>query len=463
MQSPLTHLELHEIAELIRTRQVTSVEVTEAQLERVEALQPTLKAYATIMKESALKAAAAADDEISRGRYRGPLHGVPVALKDLAYTKDAPTEGGTIIHRGFRPDFDSTVAARLRAAGAVILGKLRMTEGAFTSHHPDLDTPVNPWDSATWAGSSSSGSGVAAAACLAYATLGSDTGGSIRLPSAQNGVTGLKPTWGRVSRHGVFPLADSLDHIGPMCRSAIDTAIVLSVIAGRDENDPTSASTPVPEYEKNLRLGRKPLLGVDRKLYGAFDQPTRDMLDATVDIVRKLGWTVVEVPTPGFGTAADDWQALCAVETAHAHLETYPARKNEYGPELAALIEQGRAISAVDHHDRVNRRLEFTGDMVRLFEDIDLLLLPGVGAASPTLEDLEGLGDDPEILQRVLLPTAPLDNCGFPSITLPAGATDRGTPLGIQFAARPFDEQLLFAAGAEFQASTDFHRLHPQV
>ena len=244
----LHFLQLHEISHLIRTRTLSSREVTEAMLARIDDLEPGLRAFATVMAESALVEADRADALAARGDWLGDLHGVPLAVKDLANTHDAPTGAGTTIHADFRPETDATVVARLRRAGAVILGKLRLTEGAFTGHHPDLPTPVNPWDTATWSGVSSSGSGVATAAGLCFGSLGSDTGGSIRLPSAANGVTGLKPTWGRVSRHGIFGLAPSLDHIGPMTRSARDAAIILEAIAGHDRLDPTSSLEPTAEY-----------------------------------------------------------------------------------------------------------------------------------------------------------------------------------------------------------------------
>ena len=232
MDIAVDSLEIWELAELIRTRRVTATEVTEAQLERIDALDSRLLSYADVTRERALADAAAADAEIARGHYRGPLHGVPIALKDLVHTEGITTAAGTTVHGDHVPQQDGTVAARLRAAGSVLLGKVRMTEGAFSAHHPDLPTPVNPWDADTWSGVSSSGSGVSVAAGLAFGALGSDTGGSIRLPSGANGVTGLKPTWGRVSRAGIFDLAPSLDHLGPMTRSARDAAIMLGAIAG---------------------------------------------------------------------------------------------------------------------------------------------------------------------------------------------------------------------------------------
>ena len=206
------------------------------------------------------------DSEIAKGIWRGPLHGVPIGLKDLCYTTFAPTAGGTTIHAKFVPSFNATIVDRLERAGAVTLGKLKMTEGAYTSHHPDDQAPLNPWNANYWVGSSSSGSGVATSAGLCYGSIGSDTGGSIRFPSATCGLTGIKPTWGRVSRYGVFPLADSLDHVGPMCRSAADAAAMLGVIAGADANDPTALLAPVPNYLARIGDGVRGLrIGVDRK------------------------------------------------------------------------------------------------------------------------------------------------------------------------------------------------------
>lgn len=462
--SGLEFRELHEVSELIRSGRLSSREATQAMFDRIGELDSHLLSYATLMRETALAEADERDARLARGDWLGPLHGVPLAIKDLAFTHDAPTGGGTTIYADFRPDFDATVVARLRAAGAVILGKLRLTEGAFTGHHPDLPTPVNPWNPNTWSGVSSSGSGVATAAGLCYGSLGSDTGGSIRYPSAANGITGLKPTWGRVSRHGIFPLAASLDHIGPMTRSARDAAIILEAIAGHDSNDPTSALEPVPRYSRELSLDRAPVVGFDRELAAAhFDDVTNEMLESTAEVLVGLGWRVLDVRTPDLPAAAADWTALCGVETAGAHVETYPARSAEYGPDLAGLIEIGRGLSAVDYHELLESRRAFTGRMRSLMNDIDLLLLPGIGVGSPTITQMESFGSDPELFNAVTIPTGPIDSCGMPSITLPAGFTDRGTPLAAQLVAGDFEESLLLAAGHSFQQATDFHRQHPQI
>ena len=456
-------LDIAELSEQLRTGRLTSTEVTTAMLERIDALDPALQSFAVVTRERALADAAAADEQIARGGWRGPLHGVPLALKDLVETEGITTAAGTTVHGDHVPDADGTVAARLRAAGSVLLGKLRMTEGAFSAHHPDLPTPVNPWNADTWSGVSSSGSGVSVAAGLAFGTLGSDTGGSIRLPSGANGVTGLKPTWGRVSRAGVFPLAPSLDHIGPMTRSARDAALMMTVIAGWDPADPTSSSRPVPDYAAHLELDRSPVVGIDPDLNSRFDPETQSMLASVQSELTDLGWRVVEVQAPDFMTVAADWSALCGVETALAHADTYPARKDEYGPVLAGLIEMGRTVDVLELERMQQRRRHFTGAMNRLMDDIDIFLLPSVGKASPTIAEMNGLEAGTELFEQVTGPTAPIDLAGLPALTLPSGFTGRGTPLGVQFVGPAFAEAALLAAGVAYQRATDHHLQRPQV
>src|SRR6266850_692117 len=251
----LHYCELVEIGQRIQKREQSSVEATQAQLDRIAHLDGQLKSYAYVMASAALEQAHAAEKEIAAGEVRGPLHGVPIAVKDLCWTKDAPTAAGMTIYRDYRPSEDATVVSRLKEAGAVILGKLQLTEGAYADHHPEIDPPRNPWDATLWSGASSSGSGVATAAGLCYGSLGSDTGGSIRFPSAANSVTGLKPSWGRVSRHGVFALSEILDCMGPLARSVADAATVLAAIAGPDALDPTARHEPVPDYPDSMMEG----------------------------------------------------------------------------------------------------------------------------------------------------------------------------------------------------------------
>ncbi|HEX5139483.1 MAG TPA: amidase, partial [Dehalococcoidia bacterium] len=254
-ETPLHFKTIREVAALIESKQLSPVELTRTMLERIGALDGKLLSYATLMADSAMAQAREAEHEIAAGSYRGLLHGVPVAVKDLCYTTGVRTMGGTKVNADFIPHFDATVVTRLKAAGAVILGKLNLTEGAMGGYHPALKIPKNPWNVDSWSGASSSGSGVATAAGLCFGSLGSDTGGSIRFPASACGTVGLKPTYGRVSRYGVLALGQSLDHVGPLTRSAADAGIVLQAIAGQDPNDATSLPDPVPDMLDGIHQG----------------------------------------------------------------------------------------------------------------------------------------------------------------------------------------------------------------
>lgn len=465
MTSDLHFLELTELSRRIHAGEVSPVEAARAQLARIEALDGALHSYAYVMAEAALVQARIAEDEIVRGEVRGPLHGVPIAVKDLCWTHGIPTAAGMSIYRDFRPTEDATVVRRLHAAGAVILGKLQLTEGAYAAHHPQITPPVNPWNAAHWSGASSSGSGVATAAGLCYGSLGSDTGGSIRFPSAANGVTGLKPTWGRVSRHGVFELAATLDHIGPMARSAADCGAMLGVIAGSDPRDPTALLDPVPNYLAGMRRGLHGLrIGVDHTWNTqGIDPATVAAVTAALEVVRGCGAEIRDVTFPDVGQAVADWFPLCGVQTAVAHEATYPSRKTEYGAALSGLIELGSALSGPAYQKIILRRAAFRGRVAALFQDIDLLLVPTQGLASPTNAQMAHLADDQALLNLLLRFTCPFDMTGSPTITLPCGFTDSGTPIAFQFVARHLEEDLLVRAGHAYQELTDWHRKHPAL
>jgi amidase len=461
----LHYSELVSVGQRIAKRELSSVEATQAQLDRIARLDGQLKSYAYVMAASALAQAQAADREIAAGKARGPLHGVPIAVKDLCWTKDAPTAAGMKIHRDNRPTEDATVVAKLKDAGAVILGKLQLTEGAYADHHPDIDPPRNPWDAKLWSGASSSGSGVATAAGLCYGSLGSDTGGSIRFPSAANSVTGLKPTWGRVSRYGVFELAATLDHIGPMARSAVDCGAILGAIAGADPNDPTAVLEPVPDYLANLSgTLRGTRIGVDRRWTSeGVDAAATKVFQDALRVAAGLGADILEIEVPDPTAMIADWFPLCAVETAVAHEATYPSRKSEYGPGLAGLIELGLQQSGTDYQKIVLRREAFKGRVRMLFEKVDLLAVPAQTFAAPTLAKMATLGENPELIAGLLRFSCPFDMTGSPTITLPGGFTESGGPVAFQFVGRHFDEARLVAAGDAFQRVTDWHRRHPSL
>ena len=461
MSAELHYLSLDEAGGLLETRAVTSVDLVTALLQRIATLDPRLKAYATVTPERALADAARCDSERAAGRKRGPLHGVPIAVKDLCDTEGVATAAGTAIYRTNVPTRDATVVRLLKEAGAVILGKLQMTEGAYGVHHPSVSPPVNPWNAAYWTGVSSSGSGVATAAGLCAASLGSDTGGSIRFPSTMNGVTGLKPTWGRVSRAGVFPLAESLDHVGPMCRSARDCAHVLQAIAGADPDDPTAAPVAVPDYVAALSrgiAGRR--LGVPRNLIG-LDADSRRAVDDAVEVLKAAGATLVDVTLPDLDAAASGWLAMCGVEAALAHEATFPARRGEYGAELAGLLDLGRGLPALELARLQKVRARVKGELDTLLDTLDVLLLPVMGVATPSLEAMRTR--TPEGIAARLRYTAPIDMTGHPSLTLPGGITADGVPVGFQLVGRAFDEASVLAAGDAFQQSTDWHRRRPPL
>ncbi|MCD9123188.1 amidase [Cupriavidus sp. UGS-1] len=460
-------LSIIELAARIRRREISPTTVVRAQLDRIAALDGVLHSYALVMADMAMAQAEAAEAETAAGRYRGPLHGVPIGVKDLCWTEGVPTGAGMAIHRDFRPDRDATVVQRLKQAGAVLLGKLQLTEGAYSDHHPSVTAPRNPWHADYWPGISSSGAGVATAAGLCHGAIASDTGGSIRWPAAANGVTGLKPTWGRVSRHGVFPLAPSLDHVGTMARSAADAGLLLQVIGGADTQDPTALHEPVPDYLGAMAADLRGVrVGIDADWNGdGIDAEVQAVVCAGAEVLRALGATVVDVRVPEAMRAGsaltDDWAANCAVEAAVAHAASYPARRDEYGPVLASVIEAGRALSGIDYQRILLRRADLRGRMVGLLQTIDLLLTPVHPYAPLSLAAVRTLGEQPALIAGLQRYTCPFNLTGHPTITLPGGLSRLGLPIGFQLVAPHLGEAMLVRAGAAFQGATDWHRQHP--
>ncbi len=461
----LHYLEIGELSRRLATRRVSPVELTEAMLRRIERVDPALKSYALVTPELALAQARSAEQMIGRRQILSQLHGVPVAVKDLCWTEGIATAAGMPLHCDFVPAADATVVRRLREAGAILLGKLQLTEGAFADHHPEIAPPVNPWHRDHWSGASSSGSGVATAAGLCFGSLGSDTGGSIRFPSAANGNTGLKPTWGRVSRFGCHELAASLDHIGPMCRSAVDAAIVLGAIAGSDPLDPTALRSDVPDYlaadDSSLRGVR---IGFDeRYALEGVDADTRGAVESTLAAMRSLGAALVPMRFPDVGAAVADWGPHCAVETAVAHDATFPSQRDRYGPGLAGLLDAGRSLSGMAYQRILLRRRDFGGRVVAALERVDAMLLPAQPIAAPTVARMAMLGRVPAELAALTRFTAPFDLSGHPTLTVPVAFTASGLPIGAQFVGRHLGEPAILRVGRAFQRVTDWHRRHPKL
>jgi amidase len=347
----------------------------------------------------------------------------------------------------------------------VLLGKLQMTEGAYSDHHPEITPPRNPWNADYWPGISSSGPGVAVAAGLCFGALASDTGGSIRWPSAANGLTGIKPTWGRVSRHGVFDLAPSLDHIGPMARSVADAAALLAAVAGADPADPTALQEPVANFAAMANPSIGDLrIGIDRD-WGRrdVDPQVLAVLDDAERVLSTLGAELVEVQVPDVTHAVADWAPNCAVEAAVAHRATYPARRAEYGPVMRIVLDTGRALSGLDYQDVLLRRMAFRGRMRALFGKIDLLLVPAHPFAPLSLKTMGTMGLQPELIARLQAYTAPFNMTGQPTLTLPGGFSTDGLPIAFQMVAADLGEATLIRAGIAFQRATDWHRRHPAL
>ncbi len=462
--TPLHYQTISEVAARLKARELSPVELTTVILERIEALDGNLKSYATVMADSALTSARVAEQEIATGNYRGGLHGVPIAVKDLCFTTGVATMGGARVLRDFVPDFDGTVVRKLNAAGAVILGKLNLTEGAMAGYNPEFDIPVNPWGADRWSGASSSGSGVATAAGLCYGSLGSDTGGSIRFPSAACGTVGIKPTWGRVSRFGVLALAESLDHIGPMTRSASDAGAMLQVIAGHDINDPTSLTAPVPNMLAGLNQGvRGVRIGVDERYIG--DGVDSELAAAVLEgarLLESMGARLMPVRMPDTDPLSRAWGVLCSAEAAAAHRDTYPSRADEYGPWFRGWLELGSRHSATDYAVACYTRLACNGTLAGIFDGVDVLVCPSMTTPPErvTQEALYGPMDEEEWTWGRF--TIPFDFSGAPTISLPCGLNSEGLPLSIQFVGRHLTEPTLVQVGHAYEQATQ-HRLQPAL
>ena len=464
--TPLHYKTITEVAALIKAREISPVEVTEAMLRRIEQIDGKYKSYATVMADQAQAAAKAAESEIAAGQYRGPLHGVPFAVKDLCFTEGVRTMGGSKVYIDHVPSFDATVVVKLNAAGAIPLGKLNLTEGAMGGYNPALDLPLNPWNIDHWCGSSSSGSGVATAAGLCFGSLGSDTGGSIRFPASACGTVGLKPTWGRVSRYGVLALAESLDHVGPLTRSAADAAISLQAIAGQDPNDPTSLPAPVPDMLDGIDGGVQGVrIGLDENY--ATDGVDPELAAAVIEgvaVMKELGAEIVPVQMPDVDSYLPAWPVLCSAEAVAAHRENYPSRRDDYGPWFRGWLDMGANVTGADYAEANNRRAALNGLIRDVFADIDVLACPStIGPARPiTREEMYGplSADRGTSFQRY---TVPYDYNGAPTISLPCALNSDGLPLSLQFVGKALSEPLLCRIGHAYEQATDWHNLHPPI
>ena len=467
---PLHYMSLRTAARRIASRNLSPIDLTQHMLDRISAVDPVLKSYATVTASEALADARDAAREIAAGRYRGPLHGIPIAIKDLCYTKGVRTMGGLAVRRDFVPDFDATVVARLRAAGAVILGKLNLSEGATAGYNPAFDVPLNPWNHDRWPGMSSSGSGVATAAGLCFAAIGTDTGGSIRNPASANGVVGLKPTYGRVSRYGVMVMADTLDHVGALAREVADAAILFDAIAGPDPNDPTSLDAVAANMSAALNVGvRGVRIGFDRDYaLRGLDSGHASAVEAAVRLLQDRGASIIDVRMPDVTGVVDIWMPICATEMLAAHRATYPSRAAEYGPYLRGFLDDATRITPGELPDARRRRAELTAAFTAMLDTVDVMASPAGGdPAWPITHALQiGPLADYHKAWSLAAPrssefTMPMDLAGVPAICVPAGFSPDRLPYSIQFTGRRLNEATLCRVAHAYEQAAPWHMRHP--
>lgn len=463
MPDEIALLPAHEVALRLSRGELSSVELVLELIARIRRLDGRLGAFLAVLEREARAEAASRDAERAAGRVRGVLHGIPVGIKDLIDVEGAATTCGSRLLARNVARADATVVRRLREAGCVILGKLHLTEFAMMGYADGLPMPVNPWNPERSPMGSSSGSGVAVAAGLCFGALGTDTGGSIRGPAAANGVVGLKPTWGRVSRHGVFALAPSLDHVGPMARSVADAAAMLDAMAGFDPEDPTTLRDVAPRCIESLDGGVSGLrVGLDEAYVttGAAPETAAACL-AAVETLRGLGAEIVRVTMPPVDAAVAAWAPLCTAEALAVHAHSWPARAAEYGASFASVLSFGERVSAVDVVRAHAARLEFSGRLRGVFEQADVLACPSGPIEAVPASLLPRDVPFTTATAAFLRFTAPFDLSGSPTLSLPCGRSGDGLLHSLQLVARHADEATLCRVGMAYERATAWHRLHP--
>ena len=443
---------LSEVAPLIEDKSISPVELTVAMLDRIERIDASLHAYVHVAAEQASEAAKTAEARIISGDYLGPLHGIPLGIKDIFNTANMPTANGSPQFLGSTPDRNAFVVDRLNAAGAVLLGKQATAEFAFVAYNPAANPPpVNPWNADRWPGVSSGGSCVAVAASLCFGSFGTDTGGSIRYPSAANGIVGMKPTFGRISRRGVYPFSETLDHVGPLARSVRDVALLYQVIAAYDPEDPFCVDVPSADVFSTLDGGVKGLrMGVDTAYYEAFGEP--EAVEATMRTVGKLeeaGIEIVPLNIREIAEVCHHWLTVGGIEALMHHgREQFKERAELYGRNVRELLEGGMQVTADDLARAGATRRRTTSILDAAFDTVDFLILPGMSSSAPPISVLAAEPEvPPEAIATMLAFSAPFNFSGHPTLSIPNAFDSEGMPLGVQLVGRPFDEAGLLKVG----------------
>ena len=464
----MTDRELHrltiaEAADLIESRSLSPVELTQAYLDRIQGLNDRLGAYISVMSESALSQASRAESEIANGNYRGKMHGIPVAVKDIIYTKGVLTSAASRVLSDHVPDYDSTIVERLDAAGAVLLGKLNLSEFAIggTIDHP-FGTPRNPWNTGRSAGGSSSGSAVAVAGNLCAGALGSDTGGSIRGPSAFCGIVGLRPTYGRVTRHGVIPMSWSLDTVGPMTHTVEDCAIMLQAIAGHDERDSSSANEPVPDYSESLEnwpSGVRVALPREAMDFDGLNGEVRNSVASAADQLAEIGADVERSDLPMLAHSGAVFLATADVDAATFHMDWLKSRADLYDWNTRTRLESASITPSPVYLRGLRGRTLVRDEMMSTLEDYDFIVMPASPTAAPPIARSTGSPGGYyqgrlDLARRRY--TSPAALAGLPAISVPCGFTESGLPIGLQIIGRPFSEPDLFRIARAYEQAANW-------
>jgi aspartyl-tRNA(Asn)/glutamyl-tRNA(Gln) amidotransferase subunit A len=451
-----SNLTIKHLSKLIASREISCFEVVDATIERIEKLNPRLNAFITILDQSARREAKHADSLIKQGKYLGPLHGIPISLKDLIYIKGVRSTSGSKILADFVPDYDSTITRKLRRAGAIIVGTNNLHEFAsgITGINPHYGPSKNPWDITRMSGGSSGGSAVAVSSGMSLASIGTDTSGSILVPSSLCGIFGLKPTYGRVGKHGVMPLAPSIDHVGPLARSVWDSAALLQIIAGYDKLDTSSMKIPVPDYLKeisssetrsNNNSSKKFKIGIPKQFFFDMIEPkVMEIFRAFVDRLHDCGITTISnVDVDGTDKIFETWRPIRLGESAAIHNEWMVSRPQDYGEDVIRLLEKGLEITAVKYINALHKwRQEIKDAFLKAMSEYDALLVPTTIIPAPFLDQKEANieGKIIEVYFSLSRLTTVFDITGLPALNIPAGLVDSKLPVGVQLVGRPFDE-----------------------
>jgi aspartyl-tRNA(Asn)/glutamyl-tRNA(Gln) amidotransferase subunit A len=466
----LLELSLAQAVRLVKSREISPVDLVGASLDRIKAVDKRLSAYITVFDDEARKIAKAAETMIMAGHDLGPLHGIPIALKDNLAVKGFRTTAGSKVLKDWIPDHDATVTERLRRAGSIFVGKLNMHEFAWggTSDNPHYGAVRNPWDSERFPAGSSGGSGVAVAARMCFGAIGTDTGGSIRLPSAINGVVGIRPTYGRVSNYGIIPLAWSMDTAGPMTRTVEDCAIMFSAIAGHDPKDASTSRAPVADYTEGLNRGIKGLrIGVvPSYFFHHLQPPVRDAVKGGLKTLEGLGAEVVDVNIENIHGNISAQLTIEAAEPSTYHQRWLREQPDNYGADVRSLLEIGEMLLATHYLQAQRYRTLLRQEFLEAFKKVDVFICPTlpftatkVGAMKVVIEN----GVEEDMLSAIMQFTGVPSLTGLPSLNVPCGFDHDGLPVGMQIIGRPFDEASLFRIGAAFQSATDFHIRAPDI